>query len=92
MQSNFKNLSANGSATIGAVGAQTILKGITINKLGATANVLTITDIASNTVVATIDTTLAGIGFRDFFCLRGRDGFTCALATGTAADVTIFFE
>lgn len=86
----FVHHNTNATKTIGGVNQGTVLLGISINSKGASANICTVTDVATSTVIAVIDTT-ANVTYLDFFQLRCRDGFTVTMATGTAADLTIFY-
>ena len=85
------NLTANGTTTILAEPGK--LGKVVINKVGATANTLTLYDntAASGTVIATIDTTIAAAPTREYHC-RCAVGLTAVLAAGTSADVTITFQ
>jgi hypothetical protein len=84
---NYTHANANGATSI-KTGAG-LLAQVTINTKGATGNTLTIYDntAASGTVIAVIDTTsqvttlIFDVGF--------TVGLTIALATGTAADITV---
>lgn len=84
--------SANGTTTLGAAGSNTILHRVLINKLGAAANIVTVTDVASNVVIAVIDTVTTPPRVVEFGGVRGRDGFTFVMGTGTTADITIVYE
>ena len=85
---NYTRLNSN---TVGvAITTQPCqLYAVTINSKGATANILTLYDGTSTggTVIAVIDTT-ANVGTL-FYKLECRTALFVALATGTAADVTI---
>ena len=69
------------------------LFGVTINTKGASSNVLTLYDTSgtsTTTVIAVIDTT-QNVGTLKFQ-LDFASGLAYALATGTAADVTISYS
>jgi hypothetical protein len=87
---NATHHNTNATLTFGATGTHAVLRGISINTKGATANVCTVAGVKEGTV-AVIDTTTA-VGYIDFFNARFKDGFTVTMATGTAADLTIFWE
>jgi hypothetical protein len=86
----YKHISANGSGVLKS--APGSLFSVTINTKGAASNVLTLYDntAASGTVLAVIDTT-SQITVLDYY-LDFAVGLSYALATGTAADVTISFS
>jgi hypothetical protein len=85
----FQNIAANGTTTLKS--GKGWLRGVTINKAGASANTLTLYDntAGSGTKIATIDTTV-GIEFN--YDLQFNTGLTVVLATGTAADVTVTWK
>lgn len=85
------NIIANGTTTVGGVGSHTKLLGVRINKAGAAANLLTVKDTRTGNTLGTIDTTALTVS-PDWYGLRGADGFTFVLATGTAADITVIYE
>ena len=79
------HLSANGTTAVKT--GPGVLHTVTINTKGATANTLTLSD--GSTTLAVIDTT-AGVGTLTYD-IQFQVGLTAALASGTAADVTISF-
>ena len=86
----FTNIEANTTATVVSPVSCVLMK-VIINTIGATGNILTIYDnasAASGTVVATIDTTIAGAPVREFNCIL-QNGCTVSLTPGTAAKITI---
>lgn len=85
----YTYIEANAATTIVSPVPCTLLR-IVIGDQGASANVLTVYDnasAASGNIVATVDTTEAKDTL-DFGCIL-KNGCTVALATGTAAKVTI---
>lgn len=84
---NYSHLNANGSTNLALV--PVTLHSVTINTKGATANTLTLTDGASGTTIAVIDTTTQVQTL--LYGVQCKVGLTAALASGTAADVTIAF-
>lgn len=86
---SFVNLSGN--ATTMLKSGRGWLRGVTINKAGASANTLTIYDntAGSGTKIATLDTT-AGTTFN--YDLQFNVGLTVVMATGTAADITVTWK
>lgn len=83
----YTHLNTNATTTISSGDTRLFL--VTINTIGATANVLTLSDTTTGAVIAVIDTTRAGIAFYDFGGIRVSGGVKAVMATGTAADVTI---
>lgn len=87
------NIAANSTVTIGGTSQHTNLYRIQINKAGAAANILQVYSAASAVaakLIATIDTT--AVRNFDYGGLRGPDGFTFVLGTGTAADITVIYD
>lgn len=88
---NFKNINSNGTVTIGATGRGIKLHSVVINTKGAAANTLTLTDTGKNAVIAVIDT--VNINSQALvYDIDTIGPITAALATGTAADVTITYQ
>lgn len=91
MSSNALNITANGTGTLGSADSNVEIKSVVVNKAGATGNILVLRQTNSTgTVIATIDTT--AIREINFHSLRCQDGLYFDLGTGTAADITIFWE
>jgi hypothetical protein len=87
-----KHISANASSSNIKTGPG-LLRSVTINTKGASSNVLTLYDdvgTGTGNVIAVIDTT-ANVGFL-LFDAQFQNGLNYALATGTAADVTITYR
>lgn len=77
-----------------AAGHKAFLHTITVNKVGASSNIITIYNgaSASGNIVAVIDTVNAGtLGTRIYDC-ELSDGLSAVMGTGTAGDVTITFK
>lgn len=84
---NYTNLAANATTLIRT--GPGLLHSITVNKAGATANVVTVYDglSASGTKIATLDgTQIPGTLLYD---VAFSTGLTIVIATGTAADITV---
>lgn len=85
-----QNIAANGTTVLKTRSGALHL--LTINKKGASSNVITIYDntAASGTVIATIDSTVQpGTWVYD---LQFANGLTVVMGTGTAADITVSFQ
>lgn len=85
----FANINSNATTVVKSSGG--VLRAITINKKGASANTATLYDntAASGTVIGVIDTT-AGVATLQYD-LAFRTGLTVVTATGTAADLTVSY-
>lgn len=83
------NLAANATTLVKT--GEGVLRSITINTKGATANTIKIYDglTAAGTLLATIDST-ASIGTLTFDA-KFSTGLCIVIATGTAADITVSY-
>jgi hypothetical protein len=86
-----KNLAAN--ATTVVKNTPGFLHSLVINKIGATANTITIYDntTGSGTIIATIDSTIANAPTR-LYDVEFTTGLTVVIASGTAADITLSYR
>lgn len=90
--SSMVNITANAAATNLKSSPGTLVS-VTINKKGATGNTLTLYDdsgTGTTKPIATIDTTIQPGTFSYFGDFK--NGLAYALASGTAADITISFS
>lgn len=87
----YSNITTNATTVLKSGAGK--LNRIVINKIGATANTLTIYDntAGSGNKVGIIDTTIAGAPAREYN-LSLQTGLTIVTATGTAADVTVVYD
>ena len=88
---SHKNLAANATTTVKSTPG--FLHSLVINKIGATANTITIYDntAGSGTVIATIDSTIASAPTR-LYDVQFTTGLTVVIASGTAADITLSYR
>jgi hypothetical protein len=90
-QFTYKNLAANANTSVKSTPG--FLHALVINKIGASSNTITVYDgtDATGTVIATIDSTIAGAPTR-IFDVSFTTGLYVAIATGTAPDITISYR
>ncbi len=86
---NFLHLAANAATQVKT--GEGVLKSITINIKGASANRITVYDgtDTNGTVIAIIDSTEAAKTLE--FCARFATGLHIVIATGTAPDITVSY-